>query len=444
MPSAQNGVFADTPDRFAAAPDTAAPAPEDWVASFDDPDLMALVREALDANPTVAAALAGFESARASARSAGAARLPGLDAAFDASERDAPAGSVTTFGLRLDASWQADIWGRLTDQARAGALSAEAARADWYGARLTITANVARAWYALAEAQLQTELARRDVETRARQLEIVERRFARGVVRSSDVRTGRSSLASSRAALAARARAEAAASRNLETLLGRYPADALRTQNGLPAIGLAPDPGAPRDLLERRPDIVAAATRLEAAGFSANAARKAMYPGLSLRASIADQASNIEDVFDGRDLIRTVSASILAPVFRGGALRAERDRAAALAEQRAADLVNTSLTALREVENALDADRRLAERVDALEIAAAEAQAALDLLERQYASGVATIFELIDAQTRLISAQGQYISARRERIDNRIGLHLAIAGDFTAGGGITGAPQGRE
>ena len=99
--------------------------------------------------------------------------------------------------------------------------------------------------------------------------------------------------------------------------------------------------------------------------------------------------------------------------------------------------MNTALTALRETENAIDADARLAERVSALTDAVVEAEAALELVERQYASGVASIFELIDAQTRLINANANLIAARADRVDNRIALHLAIAGDFAAGGGMS-------
>ena len=432
-------VLLQTPAQFAAAPDASAPAVSDWVASFDDPVLMALVDEALDANPTVASALAAYEAARAGARSAGAARLPSLDAS--AGYRDQNPGA-TGWSSGVDASWQADVWGRLSDQARAGALTAEAAQADWYGARLSIAAAAARNWYALTAAKQQADLARADVDTRTRQLEIVDRRFRRGVARSSDVRTARSALASAQATLAARLRAEEAAARVLETTLGRYPSASIARADALPELAALPDPGGPEALLARRPDIAAAEARLAAAGYSADAARKALYPGLTLRASLSDAAADLEDALDLDNLVREVIGSISAPVFQGGRLRAERDRAAAQAEQLAATLVNTALTALREAENAIDADQRLAERVAALEVAADEAAEALALVERQYGSGLATIFELIDAQTRVTSAQSQLISARSERVDNRIALHLAIAGDFAVGGGIAASDIG--
>lgn len=421
------------PAGFAALPQDAASAPQDWIVSLDDPVLTALVGEAMDSNPSLRAARAGLDAARASARAASGARLPSADGRLGVTESDGPVQSGTSWSATLEASWTADVWGRLGDQARASALSAEAASADWRGARLTIAANVAQAWYGLIDAREQYLLAQRDVETRTRQLENVERRFQRGVVRSSDLRTARSALASSEAALASRERARDTAARTLETLLGRYPANAIALDGALPDLGPVTDPGSPQSLLQRRPDIVAAEARMQAAGFSAEAARKALYPGLSLRAELRDVAADAGGIFDAQDLASSVSASILAPLFRGGQLRAERDRQAALADQASARLVETVLTALREVENALSADALLARRVDALAAASSEAQAALELVEQQYASGIATIFELIDAQTRVIQAQSQLITARRERVDNRIALHLAIAGGFEAG-----------
>ncbi len=421
------------PSSFAALPQDAAAAPQDWIVSLEDPVLTALVGEAMDSNPSLRAARAGLDAARAASRAASGTRLPSADARLGVTEADSPLQSGTSYSAALEASWTADVWGRLGDQARASALSAEAASADWRGARLSVAANVAQAWYGLIDARQQYLLAQRDVETRTRQLESVERRFQRGVVRSSDLRTARSALASSEAALASRERARDAAARALETLLGRYPANALAMDGTLPDLGPVTDPGSPQSLLQRRPDVVAAEARMQAAGFSAEAARKALYPGLTLRAELRDAGANPGDILDARNLASTVSASILAPLFRGGQLRAERDRQVALAEQASARLVETVLTALREVENALDADARLARRVDALASASAEAQAALELVEQQYTSGIATIFELIDAQTRVIQAQSQLITARRERVDNRIALHLAIAGGFEAG-----------
>jgi len=442
LPGAGAPPVTDAPARFTAETETQARTPtSDWVAAFGDAQLDALVAEALANNPDVDAARAALEAAAASARLSGAARLPSLDASLSQSRTDNDLTGVTTnsASLGLSAGWEADIWGRLTDQARAGALGREAAAADLAGARLSIAGATAQAWFTLKEAALQTQLAEFDVETRTRQLEITERRFARGVARSSDVRTARSARASSQAALASRRRIEAEAGRRLEILLGRYPADAVEAAAALPELAALPAAGTPEALLDRRPDVIAAEARLAASGFSARAARKALYPRLNLSASISQAGEDISDVFDTDALIERVAGDLLAPIFRGGALRAERDRAEADARRLAAAYVSTTLSAFQEAENAIYADAALADRVDALRVAQEEAAAALALVEREYARGVATIFELLDAQSRVISAESQLIAARRDRATNRVAFHVATAGGFSAGGGETAA-----
>lgn len=423
----------DLPPAFVSAPETFGPQDPDWVGALGDQALGGLVLEAMAGNPGLAAARANLEAALASARAAGAPRLPSVEATASGTVRETAVGSPELYSAGMEITWQADVWGRISDAARAGTLSAEASAADLAGAQLSVAASVANTWFAFTEARLQRELAERDVDTRTRQLEIVERRFVRGVARSSDVRTARSALASSQAALAQRQRAEADTARSLQTALGRYPDGALEAASALPELGALPPPGTPEALISRRPDIIAAERRLAAAGYSADAARKALYPSLNLRGVVSGQSGGTSDLFTTANLVESLTASITAPLFRGGALRAERDRAAAAARAQAARYVETSLTALREVESALQADRLLSERLIAQQTAREEAAAALELVERQYASGVGTIFELIDAQTRLIQAESQLISARRDRLDNRIALHLAIAGPFAAG-----------
>ena len=99
-----------------------------------------------------------------------------------------------------------------------------------------------------------------------------------------------------------------------------------------------------------------------------------------------------------------------------------------------AQLENASIGDLEARIERLKTEIQMCEKAIEAKRAQREAAEALDLVERQYASGVATIFELIDAQSRLITAESQLIRARLERATNRVDLHLAIAGDFAAGG----------
>ena len=427
-------VLPDAPNTWTSSELAASgPVVADWVASFNAPALEALVDEAFEGNPSLAQSLARFEAAQASARVSNASRLPTLGASLGHTRTEPNTGpSTDQFTLGLSSSWEVDLWGRVRNTANAADLDAAAAAQDLRGAQLSIAGLVSKAWLDLIEARQQSELAQRDLETFQLTLSITERRFNRGLVRSSDVRTARSALASSEAALASRRRAEAAAARSLETLLGRYPSARIERDETFPVIDALAGLGSPQELLSRRPDVLAAERRLQAAGLRVDAARAALYPSLSLSANSGTGGADLDDLLDMDGLVSSLTSSLTAPIFRGGQLRAQRDQAIANAELQIASYVQTVLAAWQEAENAIYADTILAERVDSLGRAFEEAAEAEDLVTQQYARGVTTIFDLLNAYSRRISAESQYISARRARAANRVDLYLAIAGDFSA------------
>jgi len=404
----------------------------DWVSTFDDARLSELIDEAVSENPNLLSAAARIRAARASARAANAGRMPSVNADLGITQRESDVAGSTSYGAGLGVSWEADLWGRLADRARAGVLEYEATDADYEDARLSIAGQVARSWFLLIEARLQTDLAQRDLQAKERSLGLIERRFEAGVSRSSDVRTFRSAQSSSEAVLASRQRNEASAARSLEILLGRYPAGSIEHEADLPDFEELAGIGAPGELLTRRPDLRAAEARLQASGLQAEIARDALLPRLTLTGSLNTGGADPADIFDIDTYIATAIGSLTAPIFNGGALRAERDRAEANAEAQLSLYASTVLVAWREAEDAIYADGILSARVDALRNAFEQAAAAEALVVRQYGSGLATVFELLDAQSRRFASEGQYIAARRERATNRIDIYLAIGGSFEA------------
>jgi outer membrane protein TolC len=188
-------------------------------------------------------------------------------------------------------------------------------------------------------------------------------------------------------------------------------------------------------VLTHRPDILAAERRIAQAGFNVDVARKALYPSLSLSAGIGDQfagpgdfGTDIAEIFDLKSIAYNYALQITAPIFQGGRLRAQIDVQAARLEAQLETYAETVLNAYREVENALDAEVRLAERETALRTSLSEAQLAEERLERRYIEGLATILQLLDAQTRALNAEGQLIGARAERLANRVRLNVALGG----------------
>ncbi|MCK5746885.1 MAG: TolC family protein [Oricola sp.] len=475
----------DAPSEW-TADDAIANAPTgDWIAAFQDNTLRSLIDEALAHNNSFLAAAANLEQARAGARITRADMLPTLGVSGNASRNAivtdptsaAQAGGNTDLsglraqdledqfgvdanndgkldGLDLDGDgiaeqdlpdrrlyinnfsigaqirWELDVWGRLTDETRAAYKDAAASFADFEAARLSVAARVAQAWFALIEARQQRELAERDSEARERNLRVTERRYERGVSSSLDVRLSRSALGSSRANLALRQRLELEASRALEVLLGRYPAAELEAAATLPTLPALAGAGAPGDILARRPDLIAAEARMEASGLRARAARKQMLPQITLSSQINTSGPELSDLIDPERLAGNIVGGLFQPVFQGGRLLANSKRARAAAEASLYNYAQTVLGAYEEAENAIAAETLLAVREEALLLAYEEAAAAEELTERRYTSGAATIFNLLDAQTRRISSESAYIQAQQQRVSNRVQLYLAIGGDF--------------
>lgn len=402
-----------------------------WLAEFNDSGLSALVGEALTHNHNLLASAERIEQAKALAISGAAARLPSVNLASSATRnliQNVP--DTKSYGASLSVSWEADLWGRIADRAKAGYASADAAKADYEAARLSIAGQTVQAWFDLVEGAQQVALAQDDLQTRQRSSRLVERRYGRGVSSSLDVRLARSALAGSEATLALREQLVANAGRRLELLLGRYPANAIEAALSLPVLAPLSGVGRPEDVLARRPDIRAAEARLTASGLRASEARKALLPRLSFTPSASTGGAKFSDIFDLDTLAGRLLGNLAQPVFQGGALKAEVRRTRAAQREQIETYAQLVLRAWREAEDALDGEVYLARREAALTVSTTEAQEAEKLAIREYGRGVGTIFEMLDAQRRRISAQSQLIAASKERAANRVRLHLAIAGDF--------------
>lgn len=412
-------------------------APEDdWLDVFGDPRIAELVREALDANPNLRAQAFTVAATQAQARATYGRSLPNVSVSGSAGLTSTPVeigGDLNrvdseTFGIDASLSWEADLWGRVGAQIDAARADLVASQEDFRAARLSLTGQTVIAWFDLSEAIAQERVASETVSARERALELTERRFSRGLSTALDVRTARSSLASAEASVAAREQASGNAIRRLEILLGRYPSGLIEGATPLPELPTIAPGGAPADLLIRRPDVAASEARLVAAGFRAEQARLSLFPSLSITARASSTENALGDALDPARLAAQLISNLSAPVFTGGALRAEREAAQARAESAAENYVSTVLTAWSEVEDTLAADGFLALQETAQLRALEEARLAEELGERQYANGLISIFNLIDLQTRRLNAESSVISARSARASNRVRYHLALGG----------------
>jgi NodT family efflux transporter outer membrane factor (OMF) lipoprotein len=453
----------DTPGAWTAAgSDTMAEGPSSpptlaWWTAFSDPGLEAVVARALERNHDLAAASARLEEAAALARVAGADLYPQVQAALNASRSkqnfvgfpipgggDVLTSYSTSYTADLRVSWELDLWGRVRNARSAAGAEAQAAAADWYGARLSLAARAAGAWFALTEARSQVALAERTVSAYEETERQVEDRFRRGVRTSLVLRRARSSRAGAEAQLRARLQALDAAARGLEILLGDYPAGRAAGADSLPALPGPVPANLPAELVARRPDLVAAERRLAASGARAASAKAALYPRISLTASGGTSSNELKDLLDEDFSVWSLLGNLTAPLFQGGRLRGNLDAARAREDQTLHAFASAALGAYAEVEQALAAETLLRERLVHQTEAAHQAVAARDVAAEQYRSGLIDFIDVLDAQRSALAAESQLLAVKRALLDNRIGLHLALGGDFAAHAPEPGVPPGPE
>lgn len=418
--------------------------PEAWWTGFGDERLDAFVEQALQHNRDLAAATARMSAAFEQARIAGADVLPRADVGFNPSRArrnflgfpfgggGVPSTTVTTYGLSLNLSWEVDLWGRLRSIEAAALADAEVAAADLAGVQLSVVAQTCKAYFAAVEARQQLALAEETVASFRATDDDVRDRFRRGVRPALDAQQARTTLASAEADVALRRRQLQSAMRQLEILLGRYPAGIVDGAETLTA-RLPPVPaGLPAELLARRPDLAAAERRVAAAAARLSAARAALLPRLSLTASGGTTSLELEDLLDDDFRVWSLAANLLQPLFEGGRLRADVARNEALRQALVADYGGALLRAFADVEIALADALLLADQERAAGAAAASAAAARDLARERYQTGLTDFLAVADGQRRAFETESARIALLRQRIDNRIDLFLALGGGFSA------------
>ena len=413
-----------------------APVEAGWIGRLGDPALAALVEEAVGASLTLRAESARVRGALARAAAESAALRPALDATGGV-QRNASPGigpAVNRFDLRLDLTVDPDLWGRLSDSARAAAAEARAQRERFAAARLALAADVARAWFQAVEANAQATLAGETARNLEANLEVVEETFRAGLGRALDVWLERANLAAARSRARARRRALDASVRSLEALLGRHPAGRLVPSDALPTFDEPIPSGLPSELVERRPDVRAAAARLDAAGARIDGARKALLPSFRLTGGVGLASGEPGALLDLDALLWSLAASVAAPLLDGGRIEAQTAFERARANEALAEYAATLLDAFREVESALAAEHHLTRQEASLREAAAQSREAAMLSLERYRVGLVDIVTWLEARRRAFDAESALITVSAERIQNRIALYLALGGDFSAAG----------
>nr|WP_298895680.1 efflux transporter outer membrane subunit [uncultured Altererythrobacter sp.] len=420
------------PDEWTSARERVGNVQVGWIAAFGDPVLEALVEEALANNRNLQAAEANVRRSWALARQAGAQQYPFLDVSAGAARQDPieGPGRSTTYSAAAAISYEVDIWNRIAAGEAAAVAGAEAAEADFLFTQYSIAAAVARSYFLAIEAREQVQVAQNVFDALTEITRIVNLRYRYGFASAFDVSLSEADLAAAADSLATARNGQIDALRALEALLGRYPAGLLETAASLPEQPLPPGEGLPSELLERRPDLVAAERSIAASLNASAQARAARLPSFSLSSTVGGASSELENVLDPANVAWTLAGNILAPIFRGGALSAAVDVADADVEAAVALYGDTAITAFNEVESALDRGVFLRDRHDALVASTEQSRNALRLSNLQYQEGEIDLIDVLSIQQRVFGAESSLIAIRRAQLDQFLELSLALGGDW--------------
>jgi NodT family efflux transporter outer membrane factor (OMF) lipoprotein len=402
----------------------------EWVQTFNDAQLSMLVDEALLNNLDLEAAAARVEVAQGLILQARSLLFPQISLAAGGGVVGRDGGTKDRSGFVGEVSWELDLWGRVRAKAASAEAAREAADADLLYARQSLAATVATLWYQTIATERLRVTAAQSAMVHDDLLRVVRTKHRVGKVSQQDVALAGADRDRALHQERVYATSEQQVVRGLEIVVGRYPRAELALAADLPGLPPPVPAGLPSELLERRPDLIAAERRVAAAFHQIQVAKAARLPRVALTGSGGRSTSELLRLANVGAGFWTVFANFLAPIFTGGALQAQLD--IATAEQQAALALygQTALRAFGEVETALASEQLLADQQTYLERVFAQDSEALRLGRVRYDVGATDLFDVLQLQTRQLDTSFELIGVRADRLANRVALHLALGGGF--------------
>ena len=414
----------------------------DWWRVFNDPELDRLEKDADAANQDIRIAVARVDQTEAAARYARSFLTPtislGTAALRTREAQNRPnngntgglAATYNDFQLPLFFSYEIDAWGRVRRSLEAARDVQQATADDLRFVRLSVEANVAVDYYSLRENDAEQAILKSTIENLQQALDVTTNRFRDGIASELEVKQAKTFLDQTEAQAQALDVQRAQLEHAIAVLDGR-PASEFSLPRS-PFDGLPPSipPGLPADLLERRPDIAEADRYVAAATAQIGVARTAYLPQLSLTGFLGFESTSISSLFSWQNSIASLGAAALTPVFNGGRIRADVDRARAAYRASLAQYEKTVLIAFQDAEDQLAALRILSGEAQSELDAVADAQRAEEIAMNRYKSGLVGYLDVLVAQTTLLSNQRTVAQISGQRMVATVVLVKALGGGW--------------
>ena len=436
-PADRAGIVEELPETFALY-DQEQRSASPWWHTLNSPELDRLIDEALAESFSLKQAWARLQQAQARAAIAGADRYPDLEASGSAESVRRDASDLTSgpvgdqnVALGLASSYEVDLWGRVRSQQQAALLDASASEADLHTAAVTLAAEVADRWVQILSQQQQKQLLEKQLANNITFLDLIQLRFRNAMVSALDVYQQKQVVANVRARIPLVEARIQLLKHELALLLGRPPrSDMQLGQAELPDIGRLPAVGLPADLLAERPDIRAAGMRLQAADWQLAEARANRLPALRLSAGAQYGPDELDLLFD--TWLLRLAANLTAPIFDGGRRTAEVQRNQAVVDENLWTYHQVVLTAVKEVEDALESEARQHEHLAGLHAVREAARRGLQEAISRYRAGLSDYLPVLTQLLAVQDLERDLIGQQEQLIRYRIGLCRALGGPWPA------------
>lgn len=408
-----------------------------WWKVFEDPVLQRLVEEALASNYDLQVAVHRVNQARAALGAAESPFYPQIDYQGSAARertpefQDQPKDTHSLFFGALSLAWEIDVWGRIRRSSESARHLLFANEEFRRGVVLGLVTGVAQSYLTLLELDRELVIARETAKAFEDTLDLFTQRYEGGVADRLQIARAKAALALVEARIPDLELRIVQQENAISILLGRSPGPIPR---GRPLVEYASPPevppGLPSDLLERRPDVLQAEHVVASANAQVGVAVADFFPRIGLTALYGAQSTDLGDILKDDFSLWNVAGNLTGPLFQGFAL-IERYRArGAIYDETVAQYEQTVITAFAEVSNTLTARTKLAEARSAQARAVEAYQESVRLSRIRYHSGLASYFEVLEAQQQLFPAQLTLAQLRRDELLTTVTLYRALGGGW--------------
>lgn len=413
-----------------------------WWKALGDEQLDSLIDTALSGNPSLAVSRARLEQAVALSQVREAANGPQATLGVDATRQrytanglvPAPvAGNTYNSGtVQASLSWSPDFFGQHAAELQAALGQARAAQADAAAAANALAAQVGRSYVALARLVAQRDVAERALAQREEQRRLTQQRTAAGLDSQVELTQAQGAVPDARTQIEALEEQITLGRRQLAVLTGQAP-------NALPSVAprlAALDPLAVTDmlgadLLGRRPDVVAARWRVEAATQGVNSARSEFYPNINIGAFIGLNALGLDKLLNGSSRQMGVTPALRLPIFDGGRLRAQLSGRQAELDAAIAQYNGAVLDAVKEAGDALASIQSLSRQQALQDEAVASAEKAYQFAQERYRAGLGSYLVVLSTESQVLAQRRLAVDLRARQLDTRLVLMKALGGGWS-------------